>query len=386
MQHSIKRDHAQMERDAKRDEWMMSQMQQQAERDRKNDEREARREAADRLREAELRDCKAAMITHSQNVMQQQAKLPAGILDATDQQHIDKKVRTKLSKTSDNVIKDYVRHLGGCFNTVTGETVWMPVMNNKYNPDADYFSSSSKKEPEVLVLLSVSGFLLYLINRFGHCDVKLVIDTVESIKKGFNKFFKTVALPDIDAELESMLMKTPLAYSLSQKQRWQGQSAFTDHSRKNFMLIDGDDFAKVLSFEPVTKHQKVPISNEQLEWDTLKLKRSVPPFHCSSTTADDSKLLPQFTRLTTEDKLVMPSFGVEWWSELLASEAYKKFFKIDADKLCHVQYGKVDSSIPVKDYTTVCNRQHIAATPAAVAVEAAHGAAVVAAAADASSQ
>eukprot|EP00953_Heterococcus_sp_UTEX-ZZ885_P001270 1198-Heterococcus_DN1.PRE.3 len=153
-----------------------------------------------------------------------------------------------------------------------------------------------------------------------------------------------------------MLKQTPFAYSLSQAQR-QKQLTITDHSRKNFMLIDGEDFGKVISSEPVTQHQKIPTSSRKLQWDTLKLKRSYPPFHCSSTTTtdddDDCKVLPQFAKLAADDKLLMPSFGVEWWSELLKNEAYKKFFKIKSSAVRQVQYGKVDKTIAVKEYTTI---------------------------------
>jgi hypothetical protein len=302
----------------------------------------------------ELQDCKAGMLAHSKSVMDQQAMIPALTLDANSQQDIDKRVRERLQRTSSE-IKDYIRHLPGCFNTVTGETVWMPVLNHKYNPDAEYFSSR-KKSSEVLVLLSIPGFLLFLNRRFGYEEVTAVQSTVDDVKMKFSKFFKTATLPDDDIVFDSMLKQTPFAYSLSQAQR-QKQLTITDHSRKNFMLIDGEDFCKVISSEPVTKHQKIPISSRKLQWDTLKLKRSYPPFHCSSTTTtdvDDCKVLPQFAELTADDKLLMPSFGVEWWSELLKNEAYKKFFKIKSNAVRHVQYGKVDKTVAVKEYTAIC--------------------------------
>jgi hypothetical protein len=277
--------------------------------------------------------------------------IPALTVDANSQHEIDKRLRERLHRTFSD-IKDYIRHLPGCFNTVTGETVWMPVLNHKYNPDAEYFSSRQKSS-EVLVLLSIPGFLLYLNKRFGHEEVTAVQNTVDDVRMKFSKFFKTATLPDDDIVLDSMLKLIPFAYSLSQAQR-QKQLTITDHSRKHFMLIDGEDFAKVLSTEPVAKHQKIPTSTRKVQRHTLKLKRSYPPFHCSSTTTDDCKVLSQSAKLTDDDKLLMPSFGVEWWSELLRNEAYKKFFKIKSSAVRHVQYGKLDKTVAVKECTAIC--------------------------------
>jgi hypothetical protein len=163
-------------------------------------------------------------------------------------------------------------------------------------------------------------------------------------------------------QLDELLRQTPFNYTSKEGKKLH----LTETENRNMLLIDADDFRTVLDSEAV-QQQAVQFKRGSVNWSEQKLKTSMQPFHCSSTTTDDSKILPQFKDLTHDEKLLMPSMGVEWWCELLQSEGYKQFFNIEGDAVCHYHAGELVKSAAVRDYNTVCNRKQTTAAAAAAA-------------------
>jgi hypothetical protein len=166
-----------------------------------------------------------------------------------------------------------------------------------------------------------------------------------------------VGNPEEGKEFNAVLRQTHIGYSVGGGKRAQHTFYLTESVYRDILIIDSKDFKTVITSTPVQQAQaEVALSPSVFDWSKLKLKTSHNiPFHTSSTTTDVSKVLPQFKQLTHDEKLVMPSMGVEWWSELMQTEAYKRFFGFETGDVHHVHADQVDTSRAVRSYADICN-------------------------------
>jgi hypothetical protein len=299
------------------------------------EEREARRHdevmKMIQRQESELADLKTGL-------KEQSSALPERTAIATSQQAINEEVSVRLNAITDPAVRCLIEHLSSAFDTLTGEVGWVPAADKSGQP---------------VIVVSVPGLLQLNIKRFGFREFQQSVP-------GYISYVKqslTVANPDDAKEFDAILCQTPFSYTLGGGKKAKNTFYLTDTVFKNMLIIESKDFRKVMTSQPVQQKQpQITLTSGSVDWSKLKLKTShTIPFHTSSTTTDVNKVLPQFKDLTYDEKLVMPSIGVEWWSELMQTTAYKEYFGFESGVVHHFHAGKVDSSRAVRSYADICS-------------------------------
>jgi hypothetical protein len=209
-----------------------------------------------------------------------------------------------------------------------------------------------------VIVASLPGLLLISIKRFGFREiVQALPECISEVKAALIMFFNTVKIPANAKDFDAILRQTPFNYSIGSGKKGAKEMYLTEYAYKNILLIESTDFKTVVTSKYMQQKQaEFTLTSGPIDWATQKIKTSsIMPFHCSSTTTDVSTVLPQFKQLTHDEKLVMPSMGVEWWSELMQTEAYKKFFGFETGGVHHVHASKLDNSRAVRSYADICN-------------------------------